>query len=55
MTSHDPEDDLGTFRAPSADRPAGTDQPRHARDDDTDRNPAASANPDPREGNTTVC
>ncbi|MDQ0239934.1 DUF6480 family protein [Arthrobacter bambusae] len=53
MTSHDPEDDLGTFRAPSADRPAGTDQPRHARDDDTDRNPAASAIPDPREGNTT--
>jgi hypothetical protein len=47
MTSYDPEDDPRTFGAPSSD------QPEDAADDDRDRDPAASANPDPLEGNIT--
>jgi hypothetical protein len=47
MTSYDPEDDPKTFGAPD------TDAPEEARNDGKDRDAAASANPDPLDGNIT--
>lgn len=48
MTDYDPEDDPRTFGAPGVE-PGGED----TRDDDNERDPAASANPDPLNGNIT--
>ena len=53
MTSYDPEDDPRTFGAPGSDQPKGTDRPKDSKDDDKQSDPAASANPDPLEGNIT--
>ncbi|MEW1821661.1 DUF6480 family protein [Arthrobacter sp. NPDC080031] len=53
MTRYDPEDDPRTFGASDSDPSAATDQPGDAKVDDKDRDPATSANPDPREGNIT--
>ncbi len=53
MIRHDPEDEPRTSGAPGGDQSAAMEQPAGARVDDKDRDPAASANPDPREGNIT--
>ncbi|BCW08405.1 DUF6480 family protein [Arthrobacter sp. NtRootA1] len=56
MTSYDPEDDPRTFGVSDAPEPADTTGDVHTDPDmhqDEDDDPAASANPDPLDGNVT--
>lgn len=56
MTSYDPEDDPRTFGGSDAAEPADTTGDVHTDPDmrqDEDDDPAASANPDPLDGNVT--
>ncbi|MEZ2391387.1 DUF6480 family protein [bacterium RCC_150] len=47
MTTYDPEDDPKTFGA------QGTEEPVEPQEEEKEDDPAASANPDPLEGNIT--
>jgi hypothetical protein len=53
VTEYDPEDDPRTFGAPGAEEPDETGDEEKARSRDREPDQAASANPDPLEGNIT--